>query len=399
MSREAELAVLAACIQSPVARTEAKRRITGSDFDSPQHEQIWNAITQLERHGKEVGWITVNHLLANQPHVAAILPELVTMPALPEQVADYADIVRDQAMLRRLDTEITSAQQHVRKARDAGGASGKGLAVKIANRFAAIRDGGLSTGDISALTLDELMATPDEPYDWIIEDLLERSDRLVLTGEEGLGKSHLLRQISVLAAAGLHPFTNYRMKPCKTVIFDCENTQRQVKRSIRDVFDFARRNGQDPGSRVVIECMGRVDLTVDKDLARIHHLLDATLPDIVVIGPMYRLIPRAIQTDDEAAPLLAALDSIRDRGIAILIEAHAGHSIGRSNQRDLRPRGSSALLGWPEFGYGMRADGPDWCELTAWRGDRDSRQWPVRLQRTRDGRWMPTAPVYAMEGM
>jgi RecA-family ATPase len=40
----------------------------------------------------------------------------------------------------------------------------------------------------------------------VIPGLLERRDRLMLTGEEGLGKSYLLRQIAVMAAAGLDPF-------------------------------------------------------------------------------------------------------------------------------------------------------------------------------------------------
>ena len=73
---------------------------------------------------------------------------------------------------------------------------------------------------------------------------------------------------------------------------------------------------------------------------------------ILAIGPLSRLVPRALQTDDEAAPVLAALDTIRDRDIALLIEAHAGHTVGKGGQRDLRPRGSSALLGWPGLGVG-----------------------------------------------
>ena len=74
----------------------------------------------------------------------------------------------------------------------------------------------------------------------------------------------------------------------------------------------------------------------------------------MVIGPLYRLIPRAIMSDDDASPLLANLDTICDRGIALIIEAHAGHVTNRDGERDLRPRGSSALMGWPEFGLGLK---------------------------------------------
>ena len=61
------------------------------------------------------------------------------------------------------------------------------------------------------------------------------------------------------------------------------------------------------------------------------------------------------------------------------------------------PRGSSALLGWPEFGYGLR-----WAdestkdrrivEFVSWRGDRDERAWPSML--AAGGIW----PLAALRG-
>ena len=54
--------------------------------------------------------------------------------------------------------------------------------------------------------------------------------------------------------------------------------------------------------------------------------------------------------------------------------------------RDVRPRGSSALLGWPEFGFGIRKDvsvdaNANAFEFVAWRGAREQRDWPERLIR------------------
>jgi replicative DNA helicase len=115
------------------------------------------------------------------------------------------------------------------------------------------------------------------------------------------------------------------------------------------------------------------------------------MPDIVMLGPLYRLAPRALQTDDEAAPVIAALNLIRARGSAIILEAHAGHAQGPGGRRDLRPRGSSALMGWPEFGYGLRwaddetARQERTVEMVSWRGDRDEREWPEKL--TAGGTW------------
>jgi replicative DNA helicase len=247
----------------------------------------------------------------------------------------------------------------------------------------------------------ELLAETDDEPDWIIPGLLERRDRFMLTGEEGLGKSHFLRQFAVHGAAGLNPLDhNIQIEPLRTCIIDCENTWSQVRRKLRPVRDFAARYGAvDPIHNVMVDCTSRMDITRDKDLSRIHQLLDVQQPDLVVIGPLYRLVPRAIQSDDDAAPILAALDTIRDRGCALLMEAHAGHAIGKGGTRDLRPRGSSALLGWPEFGFGMRGIGAEgYADLVPWRGQREERDWPLRLKRSDGFRWIPHEDLYGYNG-
>lgn len=388
---QAERALLAACIESQVARKRATNAITGRDFAEPAHEAIWDAMGRLDRHGRAVDATTVMQLVASNVRARTIMLELPGMFARPDSVEDYARIIRSAATKRR----IVSEAQRTLQAAGNPDVNGETFAASVATRFAGIRDAG-SSDDVTAKTLAELLDEPDEPYDWIIPGILERSDRLILTGVEGLGKSFLLRQIAVASAAGLHPFsgTFERIRPIKAVIIDAENTERQTKRKLRPMRTVACQRGQDPGPNVMIECPGRIDLTRDRDLAHVHQLLDAMQPDLVVIGPLYRLVPRAVQTDDEAAPLLTALDTIRDRNIALLIEAHAGHARqGGTGSRDMRPRGSSALLGWPEFGYGMtegEIDGE--IELVAWRGDRDERNWPDRMDR--GGAWPWTAINY-----
>ena len=61
--------------------------------------------------------------------------------------------------------------------------------------------------------LYEFLAIVDPPSDWVIPGLLERGDRLIWTGFEGLGKSVVVRQLAVCAAAGVHPFTREPDRP------------------------------------------------------------------------------------------------------------------------------------------------------------------------------------------
>jgi replicative DNA helicase len=392
--QNAELAVLACCLMSRVARDEAKKHLTGGDFYSPANETIWDAMASLDRRGEGVDPSTLMTALTGKPE-AAVLPTLLTYPTVADNVAEHARAVRGWATRRRLLAEA----KHVEQAALNTTVSADSIAATVATRFASLRNSGI-TEDVQSITLDELLTKEDDEPDWVIPGLLERRDRLMLTGEEGLGKSYLLRQIAIMAAAGLDPFEpGKRIPPVRVSIIDCENSTSQIRRKVRPVVGFARRWGKDDGGHPVnLLCSPRIDITRDRDLARIHYELDASQPDLLIIGPLYRLVPRALQTDDEAAPVLAALDTIRERGVTLLIEAHAGHSIGKGGHRDLRPRGSSALLGWPEFGYGMRTVASGYADLIPWRGDRDERDWPGRIAHDRDHiRWVPVESAPAQD--
>ena len=388
--RGAEVALIAACMESKTARQEARRHLVSADFDDPRHESVWDAMTRLDRHGKAVTPTTLSAVVGPEL-TKAVLVDAITTVGYPDAVADYAEIIRGWSMRRRIEQE---AQKVLRDVMNPA-INASGFAAGVASRFAGIRDSNGAADDITGLTVAELLAQEDDAPDWLIPGLLERRDRLMLTGEEGLGKSHLLRQFAILAAAGVDPLTLDRIPPIRATIIDCENTWSQVRRRVRPIVEFAARYADDPSDRVVVDCTSRMDITRDKDISRIHQLLDATQADLVVIGPLYRLVPRALQTDDDTAPVLAAIDTIRDRGCAVLIEAHAGHALGKGGVRDLRPRGSSSLLGWPEFGYGMRGIGTEgYADLVQWRGPREERDWPARLRKADGFRWVPHHDLY-----
>jgi hypothetical protein len=385
--RIAEQALLYACLVSKPAREEARKHIVGADFDNMGHEVLWRAMSDLDRRGERVDAVTLLAAVGND-RARELVPDILVAHAVPEAVADYAQIVRGWSIRRRIDSAAMSARHDAFNPDTNVGT----LAAQVASEFIAIRDGGAAASDdITAVTARELLEQQDDEPDWLIPGLLERRDRLMLTGEEGLGKSHMLRQIAVHIAAGLDPFHDKgRTTPGRALIVDCENTWSQVRRKLRPAIEFASIRGErDTADRVVVDCIDRCDITRDRDLARVHQLLDAYQPDLVVIGPLYRLVPRALQTDDDTAPVLAALDTIRDRGAALLMEAHAGHALKGPGQRDMRPRGSSSLMGWPEFGFGMRAVSEGIADFVPWRGMREERDWPRRVRRAEGFRWMP----------
>lgn len=383
MSELAEQSILSCCYQSPLALERAVAILTGADFANANHEALWMALMGLKAEGKPTDAMSVQVALKGNQRLMAVHLAVSSIPVLPDTVEYHASEVRGAA--RRRDV-IRQAIRMRQRAEDPE-SDPQAIVAETVNALTRIRD--LGAPDIETKSLGELMDTPDDPYDWVIPGLLERMDRLVITGEEGLGKSVFLRQLALMGAAGLHPFTKRDIPPIKSLIIDLENTERHVKRQLRAMYQQAKLHGRDTSHRVDIDCRpGGIDICKDRDLSWINRVLDATQPDLLVIGPLYKLAPRALQTDDHVAPVIAALDSIRARGITLVMEAHAGHAEGKDG-RNMRPRGSAALMGWPEFGYGLRWNEVGDVDMVAWRGDRDERDWPLRIKRGGQWPWTP----------
>lgn len=322
---------------------------------------------------------------------------------------EYSEFLREAVVWIVADNDAPG-QAHARAIRDALQGIAADITIAeakvgkdVTDHFAA----GLGLDDLLITSTTEVPAKPqlaielwafldqaDAPYDWIIEDLLERGDRLILTGFEGMGKSTLVRQIAVAAAAGIHPFkpdrrTNYT--PAKVLFIDCENSESQSRRKLRSIANVTKglsRPVPEGGMRLIHRPEG-VDLTRDEDAAWLVERVTAHQPDILFIGPFYRLHAGNMNDEIFARRTVAVLDAARAvNNCALITEAHAGHGeAGKS--RSVRPRGSSLLLGWPEFGYGIapnpeegsdeRGNYPK-VDLSAWRGPRDERDWPRHLR-------------------
>ena len=235
--------------------------------------------------------------------------------------------------------------------------------------------------------LYEFIATVDPPSDWVIPGLLERGDRLIWTGFEGQGKSVIVRQLAVCAAAGVHPFTREPIGQQRVLFIDCENPDRKSRRHFRKLEQIARSNGfpVPEGSLRILQRPAGIDLTREEDAAWLLERVTAHKPDLLCIGPFYRLHAKDTNEEMAARTVVAALDAARIKvDCALVTEAHAGHGDGVN--RSVRPTGSSLLMRWPEFGYGIKPIGEAdengrsrHVAVLPWRGPREERHWPREL--------------------
>lgn len=396
---EAEKAVLGAALIDPESLRFSLDHITPDDFADKTLGKLFSVMVGLRSARLPIdAWSVMQ--AANDRGIKVDGLRLVDLRESTPTASNadyYARIVAEQAVRRRLEAAGARFMQ-------LSGARAELAEVmqQARGEWDSVRGAVAST--MAAKPLAEILDGTDE-YDWLIPDLIERMDRVIITGGEGAGKSTLVRQIAVLASAGVHPMSFTPIAPLRVLVVDAENTEKQWRRNARALAIQARQRGSaNPGEMLKIACLPRVDVTTDRDLGAIHRLVDEHEPDLLMIGPLYRLIPRAINNDDDAAPLLAGLDTLRARGLAMVMEAHAGHATNMKGARDLRPRGSAALMGWPEFGFGIAMDPTDesrtLANLVRWRGDRDQRAWPENFRRGGTWPWMddnPSATAVAVE--
>lgn len=374
--------VIGACLLTPTSVRFAAATLVPSDFASTTHARLFQAIVALDKLGEPVEpysvWVKAEEFGAKGVTVMD-LHDMLGRTGSSESISFYADQVKE-ASSRRALTRIASMMLQ----RSGDETSHPSQIAQLASEM---------LGDINAAgaqrmttkTLEEILAI-EEDHDWLIPGLLERGDRLVLTGFEGGGKTTWIRQLIICMAAGIHPTTlNHLDAPLKILVVDAENTEAQWRSQVRGMTAKAAKYGHtDPAPNIHIHAKGRIDITKDATLGEVHRLVDEHKPDVLAIGPLYKMVSTGINNDQEAAPLIMALDSLRDRGLALIMEGHASKGNSQNATRDLAPRGSAALMGWPEFGFGLHPDAtdPDKTIVTKWRGDREAgREWPRELYR------------------
>lgn len=388
---EAEQSVLGGCLLSAAAFNDARAILSDDDFYRPAHELIWRAICELRGARKPADAVTVAAELSRQGLIGRVgghpyLHTLISGVPTAANAGYYAEIVAEKAVLRRLvEAGTRIVQMGYGVAEGAGMEGGLPEALERAHTELALVRGVEGRADATDVDVLDLMREhlPDRP---LIPGLLEEGERFILTAAEGLGKSTLLRQILVCASAGLHPFTHRDIDPIKCMGFDYENSRRLSQRRYAPLLRAADTSGHPVSPdmlRLEIRPEG-VDLLSRASAMKVLRMVERVQPQLIYIGPIYRLHEGDPNDEREARKITVVLDAMRQiSGAAILTEAHMAKD-GKDGHRSLRPVGSGLWMRWPEYGYGLVLDeGSDFLarrvEVKPWRGPRDERAWPEIL--------------------
>ena len=225
----------------------------------------------------------------------------------------------------------------------------------------------------------------DLSYDWVIPNVLERQERVIVVAAEGAGKTTLARQVALMSSAGIHPFRRDAMPKVRTLMIDLENPERIIRRTSLRIYDKVKWFGkhEDMDAHLLMKPDG-VNLLTPKDKALIEEHVAMVQPDIVFFGPLYKAFidPGGRTAESVSIEVAKFLDYIRHTyNCALWIEHHA--PLGSGGQRDLRPFGSAVWSRWSEFGLALAPDptDPELIEFKHYRGQREAREWPALCKR------------------
>jgi hypothetical protein len=230
-----------------------------------------------------------------------------------------------------------------------------------------------------------------DQHQWIIDGLLERKDKLIITGPSGRGKSTLIRQIAMCAAAGRNPFDppakaydpSRIFEPKKTLLIDCENRESQTWRGMRQMFQrLMNQHGQEARESALdnmhIEVReSGIDLLNPALQRKLIERIGEVKPDIVCIGPLYYLSTGDPNLEPVAVQVAKTLRKITtEYDCALIVEAHSRKGAFNDKSGAGDPQGANLWTKWPDYGRSLfpaDSDDPGLFHFKQFRGDREPR--------------------------
>lgn len=377
---DSEKAIIGACLMSREARDQSLNLVSTSDFYSVRLGKVFSAVSNLSAAGEGIDLVTVAGASGVPKN---FLSECLATVPVSGNVASYcARVVR-----------LSSLRKTLAWAGELSNEAWAGEYESVAELI-----GGVDRLLVNGLTPVEpgveasLVTEQETEPNWLIPNLLEKQDRVIITGAEGGGKSTLCRMIAAKTAAGITPFSNTGFSPQRVLLLDLENSISQLAPQLKRLL--ASTGGRYAQSLWVKSRVQGLDLCTKKDADWLRGLLLVHRPSLLVVGPLYKMYrgsDRVSKASEEGAEKVTqVLDDLRvEFDCSLIIEAHAPHGEG-GDRANWRPRGSTLFLGWPEFGIGMKPllDDSGTVRLVRWRGDRvRGRDWPDQIKEGRMWPW------------
>ena len=403
-NQEAEESVLGAALLNNNIIPELIADLTAEDFYRPGHQYIFSAITELYLNGRGVDTLTVADVLRKQNVLEDLggqvkILELMTNTPGASMYGTYAAIVRRESSARKLDIAFGEARRSLSEGTDpVEVADAAEVALRGLDRGGRLPERYWSSWNEYAAADHVGAGVP------LVDGFSNQHTRIILLATEKLGKSMLARQIAFCIAAGLHPWTFKPIEPVRVLVLDCENDDDELLPTSKRLETLLKNNPHaGEGRPALMSSPYGMDLRSRRDRSELEEVLDEVRPQIIVGGPLYKMLPQDASTSDprHAEELQRILDNVRKRwGCALLLEHHA--PAGQPGQRrEIRSVGGQRWAAWPEVTIALHAesddDGTESAVVKFPHPTRGRFRWPRQFYRaTREWEW-PWTPVLRNE--
>jgi hypothetical protein len=398
-------------------------------FYTDAHATVWAAILGLFIEDKSTDPTSVAAVLEQHGKVddigglrglveiyTAHIGDIAFTPQLVDRLTTHCDRIKELAAARLVHLRATVLEEKAR-----GGANPLELADFLRETADEVDAQLARVDDDDEYRLNDLRRLGAQPYDWVIEDSIERGDVFMVTAGSGAGKSLFSLQAAIQCNCGVNPFnpTKQRMARQSVMYVQIENDPREEGRRIdRMLWQQAERMGVDHDRFVAIMPRGGLNLASREGMARFRQLIYKHRPDIVFLCPWKDLHGGLTSQGDggEASfmKVKVQLDMLRRgdprtgrKGFALWIEAHTtGGADGSSNPDHFKPRGTVAQVNWVTYGMALVPAKNDDDVLIAgtyrfaqWRGPRDrERTFPHLMLEGSPWPWMPSLAITDLAG-
>jgi hypothetical protein len=389
----AERSLIGAMLISQGAALVGIENCLADDFYVPFNARAFAAISQLVSTGSNIDPVTVSAEMGDSGAMNELMKMSLDVPSSNNAI-QYAELVVKSSSSRKLLRHFDDSLRSVSNGSDP---------YEIANeteKFVSML-GTVKSSEPESMTINELSSMADDIAPVVIPGLMHQDYRTIVVAEEGAGKSLMLRTIAMAASQGFHPFSHQRIKPIRALVIDLENPAQAIKQTAEP---FARHlrmsdvDGYDDERFRIWRKPGGIEIRRLSDRAELQREIAFHRPDLVCIGPIYKMYRRGNNEsyEDSADEAMSVLDALRTKyGFALILEHHAAK--GRAGEkRDLTPMGSQRWMAWPEIGISLYKDSEDPTVLNVqrYRGDRlTGVDWPTTIVRDKtwllDGVWRP----------